>query len=212
MKLHGRVRRGRGVSHFVRQLAERTHARSAESHVSFTPQLRSGLSVAFRIHPVRNSVSNGVHPRANAPESEFQTKDQLFGGTRFARPTLWVLLYLFLQNWSVFTIALELTLSKIRDERKPRHRLASLGNPKEKCSLLFGFARARFFLKKESTFFFGVLPVKIFGQCGGAKCNDETKQNYFCGRKGFALSRLFLFLDGVPRRAGGCGRNARRIF
>src|SRR3989339_596235 len=66
MKLHGRVRRGRGVSHFVRQLAERTHARSAESHVSFTPQLRSGLSVAFRIHPVRNSVSNGVHPRANA--------------------------------------------------------------------------------------------------------------------------------------------------
>ena len=100
MKLHGRVRRGRGVSHFVRQLAERTHARSAESHVSFTPQLRSGLSVAFRIHPVRNSVSNGVHPRANAPESEFQTKDQLFGGTRFARPTFWVLLYLFLQNWS----------------------------------------------------------------------------------------------------------------
>jgi len=62
-------------------------------------------------------------------------------GTRFARPTLWVLLYLFLQNWSVFTTSLEPILSKIRNERKPRHCLAPLGNPKEKCSLLFGFAR-----------------------------------------------------------------------
>ena len=187
MKLHGRVRRGRGVSHFVRQLAERTHARSAESHVSFTPQLRSGLSVAFRIHPVRNSVSNGVHPRANAPESEFQTKDQLFGGTRFARPTLWVLLYLFLQNWSVFTIALELTLSKIRDERKPRHRLASLGNPKEKCSLLFGFARARFFLKKERVFFFRGSALQVFEQVAGR--NAELGRR---GRRGLG--------GGIPRR------------
>ena len=52
---------------------------------------------------------------ASAPESEFQTKEQVFGGTRFARPTLWRLLYLFLQNWSVFTTSLELTLSKIRE-------------------------------------------------------------------------------------------------
>ena len=41
-------------------------------------------------------------------------------------------------SWSVFTTSLEPTLSKIHDERKPRHRLASLGNPKKKkCSLLF---------------------------------------------------------------------------
>jgi len=40
---------------------------------------------------------------------------------------------------SVFTTSLEPTLSKIRDERKPRHCLSPLGNPKEKCSLLFGF-------------------------------------------------------------------------
>src|SRR3989339_981396 len=48
---------------------------------------------------------------------------------------------------SVFTTSLEPILSKIRNERKPRHRLAPLGNPKEKCSLLFGFARDQFFLK-----------------------------------------------------------------
>jgi len=72
------------------------------------------------------------------------------------------------------------------------------------------FARDRFFLKMERTFFFGVLPVKIFGQCGGAKCNDETKQNYFCGRKRILLC-LDSFLRGFGiRHAGGCGRNARR--
>jgi len=37
-------------------------------------------------------------------------------GTRFARPTLWVLLYLFLQNWSVFMTSLEPILSKIRND------------------------------------------------------------------------------------------------
>ena len=84
-----------------------------------------------------------------------------------SNPTPWGLLYLFLQNWSVFTIALELTLSKIRDERKPRHRLASLGNPKEKCSLLFGFARARFFLKKERVFFFRGSALQVFEQVAG---------------------------------------------
>src|SRR3989338_9427377 len=39
-------------------------------------------------------------------------------GTRFARPTLWVLLYLFLQNWSIYTITLEPILCEILDERK----------------------------------------------------------------------------------------------
>ena len=59
------------------------------------------------------------------------------GGTHEARPTLWVLLYLFLQNWSIYTIPLEPTLSKIPNERKPRHCFAPLGNTKEKCSLHF---------------------------------------------------------------------------
>ncbi len=88
---------------------------------------------------------SSVRIRQAAPESEFQTKDQLFGGTREARPTLLGLLYLFLQNWSVFTTSLELTLSKIRDERKPRHRLASLGNPKKMFLALLIFAGVDFF-------------------------------------------------------------------
>ena len=51
-----------------------------------------------------------------APESDFQTKHRLSGGTRFARPTLSGLPYLFLQNWSVFTTSLEPILSKIRND------------------------------------------------------------------------------------------------
>jgi hypothetical protein len=82
---------------------------------------------------------------------------------------------------SVFMTSLELTLSKILDERKPRHRLAPLGNPKEKCSLQLSFALGGFFLKKERTFFFGVLPSKYSGSVAGRNA-IRTKQSYFCGR------------------------------
>jgi len=43
---------------------------------------------------------------------------------------------------------------------------------------------------------------------------DWAKQNIFCGRKGSALPRLIFSKrrDSDFRRAGGCGRNARRIF
>src|SRR3989338_1909805 len=55
---------------------------------------------------------------------------------------------------------------------------------KEKSSLLFGFARDRFFLKWKGHFSFWCSALQVFGQCGGAKCGaDEAKQNYFCGRK-----------------------------
>jgi len=70
-----------------------------------------------------------------APESEFCTKDRLFDGTREARPTLLVFLYLFLQNWSVFTTSLELTLSKIPNERKPHALAITPATPKEKTLL-----------------------------------------------------------------------------
>ena len=49
---------------------------------------------------------------------------------------------------------------------------------------------------------------------GNAKPNtDGAKQNIFCGRKGFALPRLIFSKrrDSDFRRAGGGGRNARRI-
>jgi len=46
----------------------------------------------------------------------------------------------------------------------------------------------------ERTFFFGVLPFKYSGSVAGHNA-DEAKQNYFCGKKGFALPRL-LFQNG----------------
>ena len=49
MKPHGRVKRGRGISHFARQLAERTHARSAESPpaICLSPELKELLVILF---------------------------------------------------------------------------------------------------------------------------------------------------------------------
>src|SRR3990167_6421769 len=40
-------------------------------------------------------------------------------GTRFARPTLWGLLYLFLQNWIFYTITLDPICGEFLDERNP---------------------------------------------------------------------------------------------
>ena len=92
--------------------------------------------------------------------------------------------------------SLEPTLSKIRDERKPRHCLAPLGNPKEKCSLHFGFARDRFFLKKERTFFFGVLPSKYSGSVARLPFRLPFLKTIFWG-KGFRKTETNLFLDFV---------------
>ena len=92
--------------------------------------------------------------------------------------------------------------------RKPRHRLASLGNPKKKkCSLLFWFARARFFLKKERTFFFlGFCPPSIRA-VRGASIRTRQSGNLFFGEKGFsALPRLLY----RPQEGFGeeCGRDS----
>ena len=60
--------------------------------------------------------------------------------------------------------------------RKPRHRLASLGNPKKKkCSLLFGFARDQFFLKWKGHFSFWGSALQVFGQCGGANADSDGR-------------------------------------
>src|SRR3989344_7320475 len=45
--------------------------------------------------------------------------------------------------------------------RTPRHRLAPLGDTKEKCSLLFGFARDRFLLKRKGYFSLVFCPPSI---------------------------------------------------
>ena len=51
--------------------------------------------------------------------------------------------------------------------RTPRHRLASLGDTKEKCSLLLGFARDRFLLKRKGHFSLVFCP-RSFWAGGGA--------------------------------------------
>ena len=68
---------------------------------------------------------------------------------------------------------------------------------KEKSSLLFGFARDRFFLKWKGHFSFWCSALQVFGQCGGAKCGaDEAKQNYFCGRNARRIP-FWVFWRGV---------------
>jgi len=52
-------------------------------------------------------------------------------------------------------ISLEPILSKIRDERKPRHRLAPLSNPERKNTpCISDLTGVKFLLEKERVFFF----------------------------------------------------------
>ena len=90
---------------------------------------------------------------------------------------------------------------------------------KEKSSLLFGFARDRFFLKWKGHFSFWCSALQVFGQCGGATNADEAKRNYFCGRKRILLC-LGSFCFGAGRSAaqesaggirGGFFFNFRRV-
>jgi len=65
--------------------------------------------------------------------------------------------------------------------------------------LLFGFARARFFLKKERTFFFGVLPSKYSGSVAGLQFGLGFAKTIFWG-KGFRKTSA-----DFPRRGGVWG-------
>ena len=58
-----------------------------------------------------------------------------------------------------------------------------LGNPKEKCSLLFGFARDQFLLKRKGHFSFWGSALQVFGQCGGASIRARFCENYFLGKR-----------------------------
>jgi len=60
----------------------------------------------------------------------------------------------------------------------------------------------KFFLKKERTFFFGVLPSR--SRAGGGTMWTKFWQNYFLGRKGFAKTSADLFLNSdVANGKGG---------
>jgi len=61
----------------------------------------------------------------------------------------------------------------------------------------------KFFLKKERTFFFGVLPSKYSGRWRNT-LRTKFWQNYFLGRKGFAKTLAHLFLNSdVANGKGG---------
>ena len=95
--------------------------------------------------------------------------------------------------------------TKLYAPRKPRHRLASLGNPKKKkCSLLFLIFAGVIFSKMERTFFFlGFCPPSIRA-VRGASIRTKFWQNYFLGRKGFAKTSADLFLNlDVANGKGG---------
>src|SRR3989344_1189136 len=54
---------------------------------------------------------------------------------------------------------------------------------KKKHSLHFWFGGGGFFLEKERVFFFRGSALKVFGQCGGAKCETRTvREEGFEGR------------------------------
>ncbi|PIR92567.1 hypothetical protein COU01_00955, partial [Candidatus Falkowbacteria bacterium CG10_big_fil_rev_8_21_14_0_10_44_15] len=62
-------------------------------------------------------------------------------------------------------------------------------------------AVVKFFLKKERTFFFGVLPSR--SRAGGGTMRTKFWQNYFLG-KGFAKTSADLFLNSdVANGKGG---------
>ena len=87
--------------------------------------------------------------------------------------------------------SLEPTLSKIRDERKPRHRLASLGNPKKKNVPYFSvFRGGGFFLEKcKDVFLWGSALQSIRAVWRGFNA-DSVLPNYFLGLWIFAKPRL----------------------
>jgi hypothetical protein len=81
-----------------------------------------------------------------------------------------------------------------RGEAKPNRTLqespatASLhsATPKKNVSCNFDF-RAGFFLKKERTFFFGVLPSKYSGSVAGLNADSAKRKICFFWGNGFSL-------------------------
>jgi len=94
----------------------------------------------------------------------------------------------------------EAKVNRTLDE-SPRHRLASLGNPERKHSLLFCFARGWIFSKGKGVFLSGFCPPSIRAVRGASK-RTKFWQNYFLG-KGFAKTSADLFLNSDVASGGG---------
>ena len=84
-----------------------------------------------------------------------------------------------------------------------RSATASLhsATPKKNVSCFLDLAGVKFFLKKERTFFFGVLPSR--SRAGGGTMRTKFCKNYFLG-KGFCKTSAHLFLNSeVANGKGG---------
>ena len=84
-----------------------------------------------------------------------------------------------------------------------RSATASLhsATPKKNVPCFSDMAVVKFFLKKERTFFFGVLPSR--SRAGGGTMRTKFWQSYFLG-KGFAKTSAHLFLNSdVANGKGG---------
>ena len=93
--------------------------------------------------------------------------------------------------------------------RKPRHRLASLGNPKKKkCSLPFLIFAGVIFSKMERTFFFlGFCPPSIRAVWRGFNA-DEVLAKLFFGERVCQNFGSFVFEFGCRKwKRRGLGRN-----
>ena len=92
--------------------------------------------------------------------------------------------------------------------RKPRHRLASLGNPKKKkCSLLFLIFAGVIFSKMERTFFFlGFCPPSIRAVWRGFNADSAKRKSFFLGE------RIFRFASTDFPPAGGVWGGMRAGF
>ena len=83
-----------------------------------------------------------------------------------------------------------------------RSATASLhsATPKKNVPCFSDMAVVKFFLKKERTFFFGVLPSR--SRAGGGTMRTKFWQNYFLG-KGFCKTSAHLFLNSDVANGGG---------
>ena len=92
----------------------------------------------------------------------------------------------------------------------PRHRLASLGNPKKKNVPCFSdFRGGGFFLKRKGHFSFWGSARKDIRAVWRGFNSDSVLQKLFSGEKDLAKPRLILFLYFV-RAAEGSGEESAR--
>lgn len=94
----------------------------------------------------------------------------------------------------------------------PRHRLASLGNPKKKNVLsILEEIHPRENQKSERHFSFWGSAFQVFRQCGGASIRTRFCENYFLGIRIFAKPRLIFHEEFSRPQKGVWGMNAGRI-